>query len=90
MRAKPSFSDPANYHLSSGASRGAPHVVATLKARKGAFDTLNIIKGLEHLESEVKIVAPSGAPPEELFDFSDPANYHTNYYGINSFSISEM
>ena len=27
--------------LSNGASRGAPHGVATLKVRKGAFDALN-------------------------------------------------
>ena len=52
--------------VSSGAWRGAPDGVATLKVRKGAFDALN--KGSGALEKWSKVVAPSGAPPEELYD----------------------
>ena len=35
------FSCPILCEFSSGASRGAPHRVATLRVRKGAFDALN-------------------------------------------------
>ena len=52
--------------LSSGAWRGAPDGVAALEVRKGALALW--IKGLEHLEKWSKVVAPSGAPPEELYD----------------------
>ena len=41
--------------------------VASLKVREGAFDALN--KGSGALEKRRKVVAPSGAPPEELYDF---------------------
>ena len=56
-------------HLSSGAWRGAPDGVATLKARKAAFDALN--KGSEALGSEVKL-SPLRGRPEELYEFSAP------------------
>ena len=52
--------------FSSGTWRGAPDGVATLKVRKGAFDALN--KGSGALGNWSKVVAPSGAPPEELCD----------------------
>ena len=59
-----------------GCWRGAPDGVATLKVRKGAFAILTLwIKGLEHLEKWSKVVAPSGAPPKELYDV-----YATNPY----------
>ena len=68
---------------SSGAWRGAPDGVATLKVRKGAFDALNK-KGLEHLESEVKLSPPrgSGAPPEELYERTFLPNYFAQFWGI--------
>ena len=46
--------------------RGAPDGVATLKLRKGTFDALN--KGSGALGKWSKVVAPSGAPPEELYE----------------------
>ena len=49
-----------------GPSRGAPDGVATLNVRKGAFDALN--KGSGALGKRSKVVARSGAPPEELYD----------------------
>ena len=52
--------------MSSGASRGAPQGVATLKVRKGAFDVLN--KGSGAL-GKVKLSPPRGRPPEELYDY---------------------
>ena len=51
---------------SSGASRGGPHGVGSLKVRKGTFDALK--KGLEHVEKWSKLTTPSGAPPEELHE----------------------
>ena len=53
-----------NYRIC-GAWR-APDGVATLKVRKGDFDTLN--KGSGALRKWSKVVAPLGAPPEELYD----------------------
>ena len=54
--------------ISSGAWRGAPDGVATLEVRKGAFDAFN--KGSGALGKWSKVVAPSKAPLEELYDDS--------------------
>ena len=51
---------PVSWSKSSGASRSAPHGVATLKVRQGAFDALN--KGSGELGKRSKVVTPSGAP----------------------------
>ena len=48
------------------ASQGASDGVATLEVRKGAFDALN--DGSGALEKCSKVVAPSGAAPEEPYD----------------------
>ena len=50
---------------SSGAWQGATDGVATLKVRKSAFDALN--KGSGALGKRSKVVAPSGAPPQDLY-----------------------
>ena len=52
--------------LWSGAWRGAPDGVATLKVSKGAFDALNRGSGALG-KVKCKVVASSGAPPEELY-----------------------
>ena len=51
---------------SSGAWRGGPDGIATLKVRNSAFEALNKRSGA--LEKWSKVVARSGEPPEELYD----------------------
>ena len=65
----PPISPPKGRELSefsSSAWRGAPDGVATLKVRKDAVDVL--IKGSGALGRVNEVVAPSGAPPEELYE----------------------
>ena len=59
--------------LWSGASRGARRGVATLKERKGAFEAFN--KGSGSLGKWSQLVAPSEAPPEELYLPVFPFNF---------------
>ena len=56
----------AMLQFSSGASRGAPHWVGSLKVRQRSLTLWK--RGLEHLEKWNKVIAPSGAPPEELYE----------------------
>ena len=53
-------------YISSCACRRAPDGVATLKVRKDAVDALN--KGSGVLGEVKRVVAPSKAPPEELYE----------------------
>ena len=55
--------------------------VATLKVREGAFEALN--KGSGALGKWSKVVAPSGAPPEELYDLPER---HPPFSSFSSFS----
>ena len=54
-------SDSENFPCFSGANR-----IKRCLTGRPAFEALN--KGLEHLESEVKLSPPRGPPPEELYD----------------------
>ena len=55
-----------NSHSIKRCLTGCPYRVAALKVRQGAFDALN--KGSGALRKQSKVVALSGASPEELYD----------------------